>query len=64
MIPSKYCGVTGVKLVDGKIRWEVARYINGKTTYGGAFRVEHDAAKASDDLVLEHLKVAANSKAE
>ena len=30
--------------------------INGKTAYGGQFEVEEDAAKASDDLVLDHLK--------
>lgn len=53
---SKYCGVYGVKRSDGEIYWQVERTINGKKVYGEVFKVEEDAAKASDDLILDHLK--------
>ena len=43
-------------MADGGTRWKAERYIYGQNVYGGMFNVEEDAAKASDDLVLDHLK--------
>ena len=54
-ITSKYFGVSGYKLGDGETRWVARRTINYQEVYGGTFKVEEDAAKASDDLVLDHL---------
>ena len=42
-------------MADG-FHWKVQRWINGRQVYGGMFKVEEDAARASDALVLEYLE--------
>ena len=43
-------------MADGGTRWKAERYIYDQNVYGGMFNVEEDAAKASDDIVLDYLK--------